>query len=332
MKLCLLLILLLAPISAFAQADTIPQPKFFFALDGYLRYATTEATSLTSPSLDHDQLALGWLSAGASHAWGRAGVSGKLAFGARAQQFYNDGGIASNIREAFAYLDLTDKVRVNAGLFPAFYGYEADDPYDNALYSNSWAYTLAPACPAGIQVEVKLNEEWSFMIGRYNAVFSRFNPNGASVYGGYVHYTKGENKVALSTLIGTTTQEQKIFALDLTASYALGKRTKLGTELVYQPFRNEGEDWSYYASAGLYLTHDLKDNYQLALRGEWLDDAGGFNFAPESTILHGSAALTRLFGAMKVFAEVRYDGSNAPVFPGEDRHELAGLIGFGYLL
>jgi len=313
-------------------ADTISEPIFFLALDGYLRYATTEATSLTSPALDHNQLNLGWFSAGASHAWGRAGVSGKLAFGPRAQQFYDDGGINGNIREAFAYFNLTAKIRLNAGLFPAFYGYEADDPYDNALYSNSWTYTLAPACPAGIQLEIILNEEWSLMLGRYNEVFSRFNPNRASVYGGYINYTKGDNNFVLSTLIGTTTRERKIFALDLTANYALSERTEIGTELVYQPFRNAGEDWARYYSAGLYLTHDLNDKYQLALRGELLDDTDGFNFAPGSSVVNGTIALSRIFGAMKVFGEVRFDGANQAVLSGGEDEVLAGLIGFAYLL
>lgn len=333
----LFLLVFIGDIGLFGQAntaDTIPKPQFFLSLDGYLNYASTEATSLTSMTIDHNQLSLGWLSAGMSHEWGRAGVSAKLAFGPRAQQFYDEGNnsVFSNVREAFGYFDLSPNVQVRAGLFPAFYGYEADDPFDNPVYSNSWAYTLAPACPAGIEVEVALSEEWSLMLGRYNEVFSRANPNQQSVYGGFLRYMWEENSIVLSTLVGTTAEGQKIFALDFTAQYALNERTTVGTELVHQPFRNDGADWTYYYSVGLYLTHKLNDNYELALRGELLNDEGGFGFAPKTTIASGTVVVSRVFGAMKVFAEARYDGSNSLIFPDGADQTLAGLIGFGYLL
>ncbi len=285
-------------------------------------------------TIDHDQLSLGWLSAGVNHSWERAGVSAKLAFGPRAQQFYGAGNssVFSNVREAFGYFDLAPNIQVRAGLFPAFYGYEADDPFDNPVYSNSWAYTLAPACPAGIEVEIALNEAWSLMLGRYNAVFLRANPNQQSVYGGALRYTQEGRSIALSTLIGTTTTEQKVFVLDLTAQYELSQQMVVGTELIYHPFQNNGDDWTYYSSAGLYLTYQLNEDYNLALRGELLNDEGGFGFAPQTNIAGGTVAVSRIIGAMKVFAEVRYDGSNRLIFPNGNDQTLAALIGFGYLL
>ncbi len=314
--------------------DSIPGPTFFLSVDGYYRVADVDGPSLTSPSLVSDELNLGWFSTGARHEWGKAGVSGLLAFGPRGQQFYGgaDDGVSGYIREAFAYLQLTPALQVSAGLFPAFYGYEADDPFLNEHYSNSYAYSLAPACPAGVQLEWDISPKWGILLGRYNEVASRVSIDGRSVYGGSLMYTDGEDAAALSFLAGQTVGDQRVVAINFTSKVQLGRQWWGGGELQYHPFRNPGEARTNYTSAGLYLKYDSTKDWYCALRGEYFRDQGGFGFQPETVINSITLTAAKVFGLMKVFVEVRRDGANIPIFSSRQETESSALIGMSYLL
>jgi len=336
---CLLVLLLCLPDQLRAQTaaatDSIPGPTFFLSLDAYYRVSDPEGATLTSPSLVSNEINLGWLSAGARHEWGKAGVSGLIAFGPRGQQFYGgpDEGVSGFIREAFAYLLLTPDLKVSAGLFPAFYGYEADDPFLNEHYSNSYAYSLAPACPSGIQLKWTISERWGLLLGRYNEVASRFTIDGRSVYGGSLTYANGEEKkAALSFLSGQTVGDQQILAFNLTAGIPLARQWAVGTELQYHPFRNPGEARTNYSSAALYLKYDSAKNWYCAFRGEYFSDRGGFGFEPETGIRAFTLTAAKIIGLMKAFAEVRTDNANVALFAGGGKTETSALVGFSYLL
>ncbi len=314
--------------------DSLSTPTFFLSLDAYYRLASTDEESQGSPSLQHGQVSLGWITAGVEKQWGRLGGQVKLAYGSRARQFYEESssGPISHVREAVVSLDVSDKVSIRAGVFPGFYGFEADDPQENDHYSNSWAYSLSTAGQAGVQLEGQLTESLSWMVGCYNDAFSRFLPNSGVICGGYLSYEGQAVGVMFSTLLGHTSEAQDLLLLNLVAEAAVSPRTQFGAELVYQPFRDPGSSWSAYGTLGLYCSQQLPRNFSLALRGELFHDRGGFYFLEETKVVAGTVTLTKAVENVKFFAELRLDESNRAVLGAGLGRALALLVGAGYLL
>ena len=333
----LLLLFLFLPPTLHAQTegrrDSL-STDFFLSLDGYYRYSNPDTLLAVSPTLSHREVQLGWLSLGAAHRWRNVGMSGKLAFGPRARQFYFNGNneVFSAIREAFAFYEPIPEVQIRAGLFPAFYGFEADDPFDNDLYSNSWSYSLAPTCPAGLEVSYSPSEQWTFLAGRYTQVYTRSAPAETAAYGFLAGYTSAATTINLAALIGDDVSIQRVRAFDLVVDHRFGERTLLGVELNYNGYRIPGEAADRYVTVGGYLRYDFTARRRLSLRGEWLDDGGGFNFAGGSEILAATLALSETIGPLRLFLEGRYDRAERRVLTGNVREASHLLLGFGYLL
>jgi hypothetical protein len=123
----------------------------------------------------------------------KTGFVADLVFGPRgsdaifnAPLYKNTGGGGSSqlINQMYVYYNLSRRIRVSAGQFNTFLGYESISPAKNSNYSTSYLFSFGPFNHTGIWTDVKIGKQWS-------AKFAVMNPADYTEYNPFDSYTLG---------------------------------------------------------------------------------------------------------------------------------------------
>jgi len=94
-------------------------------------------------------------------------------------------GNSTIVNQLYAYLNVSDNVRLTLGNFNTFLGYEVISPTANFNYSTSYMFSYGPFSHTGLKADFSLNGGWSIMLGVFNATdATEFQPEGADYFGG----------------------------------------------------------------------------------------------------------------------------------------------------
>jgi Putative beta-barrel porin-2, OmpL-like. bbp2 len=219
-----------------------------------------------------------------------------------------------------AYLQYaTGPLTVIAGKYVTLAGAEVIAPTGNTNYSRSLLFFGEPLTHTGVRATYALNDTINLYAGVNNGwnrtstsygsktgeVGAAWTPNKIFSLAAYAYIGKDASFDANRTFIDLVGTYNVTESLSVVVSYDYGKQK--------QHFEGES-DLRWSAIAG-YLNYAITDQYRVSLRGELLDDKGGFvtgapQKAKEVTLTFGYAPVK----AFELRAELRRDWSNEATF------------------
>ncbi|VXC35277.1 conserved exported hypothetical protein [Flavobacterium sp. 9AF] len=264
MKKLFTVVVLLLTNFIFAQEETQEKLKNFTfsgSVDTYYR------ANLTAPN-DENQIApstsfadksgfsLGMANIISKYEKGKVGAVADLAFGPRAiQASFID---STFVNQLYVYYNISETVKLTAGKFNTYLGYELISPVGNFNYSTSYLFTNGPFNHTGLKADFSLSEKTNLLIGVFNQTdVNLYNPNGSYALGGQLNYDKHFFNV-LYDKAGLGLE------MDYTGGFNPTELFFIGVNGAYAD--NEGE--GFYGGA-LYPQYTLNDNFTLGLRGEY---------------------------------------------------------------
>lgn len=326
LKILPLFLLLIISLSLNAQKDSLASPeknKFFknvdFSgnVDMYYRYSVNETPSSTSMVYNHNSFSIGWLSLGLEKEGKKTGFATNFAFGPRVEEYFG-GGTAGlgNIRDLYAWWNLTPKIKGTLGITQPFIGYEADEAHPNWLYSGSYGYSfLPPPSVTGLQFEFELTDDWTALMGLYNSSLARIDFDNTKHFGAQLMYEKGISNIKVGVLTGQEPDSSNTLIAEWIGDFQLSERFTLGSNMLYytQTFQ-DGSDLSW-SIITLYGKLQMEENYYIALRGEYVSDPDGNLFG---VLENGVSSFTLAFNwqieNLHLRPEIRIDSSRNPTF------------------
>ena len=273
-----------------AQDSTAPAPalKLSGYVDAYYRYnfsngdggvlGYNNSTSFTS---SHNTFQLGMASLKAEYTHGKAGVVADLGFGPRAEEFsYADANTLQVIKQAYVYLNVSEKVKFTLGKWGTHIGYEVLDPNLNKNYSMSYMFTNGPFSHTGLKADFTLGGGSGLMIGVANPidVTAPSNPNAPKTLLGQYSYVGSKfslffNYAGYFGAKNSMPTASSLNQLGLTATITASDKFSIGYDGTVQLLKNEITDESnkWWGSA-VYLNYLASDAFGLTLRGEYFGD------------------------------------------------------------
>lgn len=261
--------LLLLSVCFFAQEQTATEEtitkekKFTFSgsVDTYYRANLTAPNddNQIAPSTsfaDKSGFALGMANIIARYEKNKVGAVADLAFGPRAiQASFID---STFVNQLYVFYNLTDKVKLTAGKFNTYLGYELISPVGNFNYSTSYLFTNGPFNHTGLKADFILSEKTSLLLGVFNQTdINLFNPDGSYAVGAQFGY----NSQFLNILYDDAGLGLEI---DYTGGFSPSESFFLGINGAYAD--NDGE--GFYGAA-LYPQYTFNKSFILGLRGEY---------------------------------------------------------------
>ena len=314
-----------ASVSAQGLADTdtltATPPHFFGSMDLYYRLSTTEAASISSPSLRHNAFVPFWFRLGVDQQYGKSGVRAELTFGERAASFYaesDDPDVWDYVRGLEVYTHARG-VKLQLGTYPIYYGFEHDDPYFNPLYTNSHVYSYTAAQLTGFQATIPVSDNDKVMLGVYNSSQQRIDGDGNLLFGGEYILAHGDHFSYFNVLGGRDTDEQLFLMLNASGEFGLSPKLTLAYDLLYHRYEYPSFDEpTYFGGVAAYVIVEPSKAWRHALRLEHFADPSAFGQRRAGTMQAVSAATTYRYGPFEARAELRYDHGEARILPTQD--------------
>ena len=332
-------LLLLCTLPAFAQtslsettpetaptAAPVPEPaKAPVDISGYAdlyyRYADNEVGSVTSFTETHAAFSLGMVNLLFSKQKGNFGFVGDLGFGPRAISANgNAGSILAAVKQLYITYAPSAKLKLTAGNFATFVGYESIDPTANAIYSTSYMFSKGPFCHTGLKADYAFSDKLSGMVGVFNDTDSKFDDVKGKHVGAQLAFLQGGFKTALNYLGGrednTLGSKRNGHQLDLTTTWTLSPKWSLGLnaseKMLVLPESNRSINWK---AAALYANYSFSDLFALSFRGEVFDDSDAviFGIAGNQVTEFTLAGNIRVDG-FTLIPEIRLDSATEPTF------------------
>jgi len=305
---------------------TAPAPaKFSVDLSGYVdlyyRYADNKLGSLTSFTETSDAFSLGMANVLLSTQKGKFGFVTDLGFGPRAIAANgNADNILAAVKQVYITYAATAKLKLTAGNFATFVGYESIDPTANALYSTSYLFSKGPFYHTGLKADYAFNSKWSAMVGVFNDTDSKFDAVKGKHVGAQLTYLQGGFKTALNYLGGrednTLGSKRNGHQLDLTTTWTLNSKWSLGLnaseKMLVLPETDRTTDWK---AAALYLNYAFTDVFGLSFRGEVFDDSDGVIFGvADNQVMEFTLAANLKVDGFTLIPEIRLDTASEDTF------------------
>ena len=316
----ILLLHLLVAISFFANAQLdslFKNVDFSGNFDTYYRYSFNETQSATSMIFDHNSFSFGWLSLGLSKEGTKTGFATNVALGPRIQQFFGGGTVPlGNIRDLYAYWNITSKLKSKIGITQPFLGYEEDDAHPNSLYSGSYGYSfLPPASLTGLEFEYEISPSLTALAGVYNSSLARIDFDNTKHLGAQLIYEKGIAELKAGLLAGEEPDSSNTFMAEWIGDFQVAKKFEIGSNIIYhyQAFSNDViAEWFIIT---LYGKYQFKENFHAALRGEYVADPDAALFG---VFDNGVTSFTFGFNwqieNLHLRPEIRFDNGSNPTF------------------
>jgi hypothetical protein len=282
--------------------------------------ATDNKTSFTR---SQNSFELGMLSVKIQHDFGKVSFTGDLGFGKRAEEFsYNDKGTSAAIKQL--YIDYTPLpwLKLTAGSFATYIGYESVDANVNKNYSMSYLFTYGPFFHTGLKAEVSVGDH-TFMLGVFNATDYKYAPPGSKKYIGAQWKLAREGSpfsLLLNYLGGTDTAGVRSDQADLVITYRLNKHFNMAYDGSYCRYGGNVPAADWWGS-DLYLNAVLSETFSLTLRTEYFND--GYNlrvftdkerFAGGGNIWSFTLSGNYKLKALMLIPEIRLDRASSPLF------------------
>lgn len=306
----------------YAQEEPVStEKKFTFegSIDTYYRANITAPNddNQIAPSTsfaDKSGFALGMANIITKYEKGKIGGVADLAFGPRAiQASFID---STFVNQLYVFYNISDNVKLTAGKFNTFLGYELISPVGNFNYSTSYLFTNGPFNHTGLKADFTLSEKASLLLGVFNQTdVNLYNPDGSYALGAQVGYSSQflnllYDKVGLG------------LEVDFTGGFDATESLFLGINAAYAD--NEGE--GFYGAA-LYPQYKLKEAFTLGLRGEYFTRQSEFIEDGPSIIaitLTGSYTVDDL----TIKPEFRLDNGSEDIFINTDLEPTKSLGSF----
>ena len=222
-----------------------------------------------------------------------------------------------------AYLQYaTGPLTVIGGRFLTLVGAESESPALNTNFSRSLVYFAEPITHTGLRatyaatdtvsVIAGINEGWNTISNSYSSKTGElaflYTPNKIVSFSAQGYVGKDSAYDATRTLIDLIATYNATESLTLILNYDRGQQQQRPALDTDRPNLN----WN--AVAG-YVNYAFNSQWRVSLRGEVLDDQGGFVTGTAETIEEGTATLG--YAPVKSFEarlEARYDTSNKATF------------------
>ena len=212
----------------------------------------------------------------------------------------------------------TDRLMIEAGVFPSHIGFEAFFSKDNWNYTRSWLGEFSPYYQTGVHAGYKFTDRWSGEIHVLNGWQIIGENNDAKAIGGRIAYNSDRLSASFNTFDGPELPNDdnhwRHFG-NLIAAYKVSPKWTLGGSLDRGHQELPGNTAANGLGAGAFSRYAIDDRNAFAARAERFNDPdnGISGFAQklwEATLTyeyHPSANLILKF-------EGRHDHSTAPAF------------------
>lgn len=288
----ILLFLFPVALTAHSQDSTIaPQIRVSGFLDVFYAYDLNRPTGTTRQSFfyNHNRhnefnLNLGFIKLGLEHTKYRANLA--LHAGTYVVDNYaQEPGMLKNLFEANVGLSLNKKndLWLDAGIFASHIGFESAITSDNWTLTRSILAENSPYYFSGAKVSYTPNEKWLFSALVLNGWqrIQRLDGNSMLSFGSQITYTK-KDKIQLnwSTFIGTdspdTNRKMRYFS-NVYGKFQLNKHLSAiaGFDYGIQQKSKDSTAYATWFSPVLIVRYAWKENWALALRGEYYEDRTG---------------------------------------------------------
>ncbi len=320
------IVIFFVSLSSFSQEEVEKKAKTTFTASVDTYYAANfnnVPTTITFPKYQDDAFTLGWISAGILHEAENYGFQANLAFGPKNDDFFKTGfysgeeSVFNHIRDAFGYFNITDKLKVTAGLMQTYYGYELDDVHLNGNYTNGYIYALSSAGFAGVKADYAINNKWNLMVGVFNNVYQREQTGGDTnkAFTTNLAYADDVFSAALTYLNSTEPDGVTLNLFDLVGAVNISEKFTLGYNVHNMYVNGAGFDSNIFAAA-LYPLYTVNDKISLGLRAEiFYEEEGYFAKADNNSLYNVTATLNYYISEhLKITPEIRLDGASKDTF------------------
>jgi len=261
---------------------------------------------------DAPGFSLGMANLIASYDGKKVGFVADLVFGPR-----GEAASATVLNQIYAYLKLSQSVKITMGKFNTFLGYEVIAPAVNFNYSTSYLFSNGPFSHTGIKVDFTFSDDISLMLGLMNQTdVTEFNPDGSYAVGAQL----GVNGQFLNLLYDKAGLG---FEIDYTGGVDVSDAFFLGLNGAYAS--NDGN--GFYGVA-LYPQFTASDDFSIGLRGEyfnWLNDGVSVDeLSVLAVTLTGSYTVEDLI----IKPELRLDSHSDDVYWNTDLMPTSSLASF----
>jgi len=302
--------------------EATPAVSFSGSVDAYFR-SNSEAPATSFANFNG--FALGMVNLVAAHEGKKAGFVGDLVFGPRGadavfgSQQEVDGNLFSGnstiVNQLYAYLNVSDNVRLTLGNFNTFLGYEVISPTANFNYSTSYMFSYGPFSHTGLKADFSLNGGWSIMLGVFNATdATEFQPEGADYFGGAQLGYEWDNGGAWVNALITDGFVQFDFTggLNLTDALYLGLNATTAQDA--------------FSGVAAYLQVATSDAFSIGGRIEFFNDDAGVAIAPDESVVAFTLSANYSVGNLTIIPEFRIDSASIDVFDGGTSGSLGSFL------
>lgn len=207
-------------------------------------------------------------------------------------------GSSQMINQMYVYYSVNERVRLNAGQFNTFVGYETITPAKNIHYSTSYLFSYGPFNHTGVWADLKFTDHCALKIALMNPTdYTEYNPFNLYTVGGQlnitnkksmlnVNFTYGDpdgqldsNDSIGSVTAGNATQVDVAATVDVYERYAVGVSTSFRS-IASGEIKMSPNDVSRIAKCGyygiaLYQTLSLSQSAKIAARVEYFSESNG---------------------------------------------------------
>lgn len=326
-KLQLLKVITFYSVSILAQTETEPKSPIESNLgikvsgfsDVYYQYALKETAYNTSFTEQPNSFTLGMASIKLEKNVNKVGFVADLGWGPRAD---NANGIIgtslASIKQLYIAYSPSEKLKITAGNFFTFVGYEVVDAPPNLNYSMSYGFSKGPFFHTGIKTEYTFNDNWAILLGLFDETDKKIDIDGPKNVGAQIAYKKGDFKAYFNYLSGKVSDDSLGLInhqLDLTATYQVSPKFGLGLNISDKMYDRNKIGWSDWQTYSFYANYAFNSKYTMALRTEYFVDKDGEALGtPKDNIFSSTLSHNFTIDNLQFIAETRFDFSKQSAF------------------
>ncbi len=321
-----LLCLFFYPVLMAQDKDSVIQEAFDISGYGgvYYKYNFNKNTTdnKTSFTKAHNSFELGMLSLKIQNSFGKVSLTGDVGFGKRADAFsYNDKKSSVMLKQLYIDYKPTTWLKLTAGSFATYIGYELVDANLNRNYSMSYLFSFGPFFHTGVKASATTGNH-TIMLGVFNPTDYKYAPLKSKKYiGGQWKFHPKDLPFSstLSYIGGEDTAGLRKDQIDIVLTYTLSSHFNIAYNGSYNHY-SRATDADWWGSA-LYLNIDCTETLGFTLRTEYFNDADGLTvFTNPTTFPDGgniwsfTCSANYNIGALTLIPEIRMDHADAPLF------------------
>lgn len=288
--------------------------------DVYYKYNFNQNASDNKTSFTNSQnsFELGMVSLKLQHTMGKVSFTGDLGFGKRAEEFsYNDQSSSVAVKQLYMSYSPYSWLRLTAGSFATYIGYELVDANLNRNYSMSYMFSYGPFFHTGVKAEFTAGSS-VFMVGVFNPNDFKYAPLNSKKYLG-AQWAFTPKSVPFSSYLnllgGTDTSGVRHNQADLVMNYKFSRSFSLGFDGTYVHSKFQGTAQHWWGSA-LYANLDFSSVFGLTWRTEYFDDQQQLIFPTASggNIWSNTLSADIRLAALTLIPEFRLDHASQGIF------------------